>query len=175
MTVKFPHTLPVHAVSPERPRQTRVLGRLQDTLSRVLIGKAHAIELFLAGILSGALDDTALADGAAGFAQGHFIMAVDIAKFMPVEIFRRRTAAFIAAVKATPKANGVEEIFLPGEQSWHRWQDRKQNGIPLSNNLVAELTKLGASLGVAFDPDGGSSGNAAVGGRGLGTAGASVR
>ena len=107
----------------------------------------------LAGILSDALDDVALSEGGKAFAQGHFIMALDIARFMPVEIFRRRAAAYIESVKATPKAAGVEEIFLPGEQSWRRWQDRRQNGIPLSDGLAAELEELGASVGVRFEPE----------------------
>jgi LDH2 family malate/lactate/ureidoglycolate dehydrogenase len=110
----------------------------------------------LAGLLTGALDDAALSSDDADtppFAQGHFVMAIDIARFVPVAVFQRRAEAFVDAIKAAPKAAGIEEIFLPGEQSWRRWQDRRQNGIPLSDSLVAELKELGTSMGIRFEPD----------------------
>jgi LDH2 family malate/lactate/ureidoglycolate dehydrogenase len=110
----------------------------------------------LAGLLTGALDDAALSADEADpppFAQGHFVMAIDIVRFVPVALFQRRAEAFVNAIKAAPKAAGIEEIFLPGEQSWRRWQERRQNGIPLSDSLVAELEKLGASMGIGFKPD----------------------
>ncbi len=111
----------------------------------------------LAGLLTGVLDDAALSadadDPPPPFAQGHFVMAIDIARFIPVALFQRRAEAFVNAIKAAPKAAGIEEIFLPGEQSWRRWQNRRQNGIPLSDGLAAELGELGASVGVRFEPE----------------------
>ena len=46
-------TMPVPVASSASPKGERPLARLQERLSRVLIGKAPAIELFLAGVLSG--------------------------------------------------------------------------------------------------------------------------
>ena len=133
----------------------------------------------LAGILSGALDDPAVSAGEGApekpFAQGHFIMALDIAKFIPVAEFRRRAGAYIDAIKSTPKSAGANDIYLPGEQSWQRWQDRMQNGIPLSESLSADLRKLGDSLDIKFRPQWAGSEDGPARRKGIGTMEANVQ
>lgn len=51
--IKLPHTVPVPTMSPGLQRHGHLLARLRDNLTRVLIGKSNAIDLFLAGVLSG--------------------------------------------------------------------------------------------------------------------------
>lgn len=53
MTLQLPDTAPVTAMPPQRHGHSHMLERLRDNLARVIIGKPHEIDLFLAGILSG--------------------------------------------------------------------------------------------------------------------------
>ncbi len=88
MTLKFPDTLPVHAVSPERSPSGRLFERLRDNLSRVLIGKSHVIDLFLAGVLSG----------------GHILIedVPGVGKTMLAKAFARSIGGVLSRLQCTP-------------------------------------------------------------------------
>jgi hypothetical protein len=51
---------------------------------------------------------------------GHFFMALDIERFMPLAEFEARAQGFVDMVRATPKALDQERIFLPGEKEEER-------------------------------------------------------
>lgn len=63
--------------------------------------------------------------------QGTVLTVIDIAAFQPVAEFKAQAAAFVAQLKATPRAPGVEEILLPGEVEWRTKAVREREGIPL--------------------------------------------
>jgi LDH2 family malate/lactate/ureidoglycolate dehydrogenase len=107
----------------------------------------------VSGVLSGAAFGADVApseppDPAKPFNQGHFLLALDIEKFMPLAQFEKRAAAFAEEIKAAPKANGVSEIFVPGEQSYRTWNHRLKHGIPLSAKVISDLTSLGKASGL---------------------------
>ena len=46
---------------------------------------------------------------------GHLLLAMDIAKFQPLEQFTARMEAFVDEIKAVPLAKGFDEVVNPGE------------------------------------------------------------
>lgn len=85
------------------------------------------IEL-ISGGLSG-LGSVLLRSSAIG--QGMVYMAVSISAFQPLDEFNRQADAFVEQLKRTPRAEGVEEILLPGEPEWRCRAQREREGIPL--------------------------------------------
>ncbi len=78
--------------------------------------------------------------------QGTVLLAIDIAAFQPVDEFKVQAAAFLAHLKATPRAPGVAEILLPGELEWRMKAVREREGIPLPAVTWARIQAAGASI-----------------------------
>lgn len=81
---------------------------------------------------------------------GHFFILIDIGRFGPLDAFVRRIGQYIAWLKAEPRAGGVEEILHAGEYEHRLAGERRRSGIPLPDDLVRDLTRLGERSGVAW-------------------------
>jgi LDH2 family malate/lactate/ureidoglycolate dehydrogenase len=79
---------------------------------------------------------------------GHLLTAIDIDHFMDRKTFSERLETYIDMIKLSPKAPGVEEIFLPGEGADRRRRDNLENGIALPAGIVKQLGELADKLGV---------------------------
>ncbi len=79
---------------------------------------------------------------------GHFFGALDIAGFMPVAEFQERVDALIGYLKATPLADGVEEILVPGEPEARKAAANLLAGIPLAEDVVSAIQQVAADLDV---------------------------
>ncbi len=82
--------------------------------------------------------------------QGTVLLAIDIAAFQPVAEFKAQAATFVSALKATPRAPGVDEILLPGEVEWQTKAVREQQGIPLPEVTWARIQAAGRAVNVAL-------------------------
>jgi len=77
-------------------------------------------------------------------------IAIDIARFMPLNIFRERMAKFVDDLKSNAIAPGHVEILLPGERA-HRAQLRcLQDGASLEADIAADLRVWAEQLEVVF-------------------------
>jgi len=121
--------------------------------------KGYALALLvevLAGVLAGAAVGPEIASMYAGPDRpqgvGHFFVLMDIAAFMPPEAFRDRMDAMVDALKAVPRAPGVEEILVPGERSHRRAQENLRLGTPLDDVVAAELQQLSEEFGLEWLP-----------------------
>jgi LDH2 family malate/lactate/ureidoglycolate dehydrogenase len=83
---------------------------------------------------------------------GHFFQLIDISRLMPVEQFKQRMDQMIEEIKSSPKAAGVEEIFLPGEIEYNTEEKRKAEGIFLSKEVYEDLMQVGEQYGVDINP-----------------------
>ena len=81
---------------------------------------------------------------------GHYIQAIDISAFCPVDEFKKRMDELIQDLKQQPTAPGFDEILLPGEPEWRSKVHRKQAGCPIKAEDARLLRKLGDDLGVPF-------------------------
>lgn len=81
---------------------------------------------------------------------GHFFMAIDPGRFMPLAQFKTAVASMVASIKNSPRTADVEEIFVPGEPEARCQRERLQNGIPMAASTVEALRNLARECGVDF-------------------------
>jgi LDH2 family malate/lactate/ureidoglycolate dehydrogenase len=76
-------------------------------------------------------------------------LAIDIARFMPVEEFTARMEKLVGIMKTTPAAPGYEEVLVAGDPEWRMEAERLRTGIPVADGNWDMLCKAAASVGVA--------------------------
>jgi ureidoglycolate dehydrogenase (NAD+) len=81
---------------------------------------------------------------------GHYVQAIDVEAFMPIESYRERVDQFCAELKAVPPAPGFSEVMLPGEPELRTAERRAQAGCPLPADQVLLLKHLAEDLKVPF-------------------------
>lgn len=78
----------------------------------------------------------------------HSYIAIDIARFMPVDEFNARMANLAAIMKSSAPAKGFDEILMPGEPEKRIEAERLRSGIPVPDGNWKDLTDAAARLGV---------------------------
>ena len=106
----------------------------------------------LAGTLNGAAFGRDVVDFNHDFSTltntGHLIVALNIAAFAEVPVFKARVNEIWDLMKSSPLLPGFDEIRLPGERSAKIFEDRMANGVPLSPELQNSLDQLADRLGL---------------------------
>ena len=111
-------------------------------------GLALMIEC-LSSLLAG---NPILAEALEGTAKGkrHYqnalVIAIDVARFVPLETFRKEVTRLVRAIKALPAQEGAD-ILVPGERG-RRNAKKRETDVPLPASVLEELRSLAASLGV---------------------------
>lgn len=82
---------------------------------------------------------------------GFTLQALDVTAFADWDEFASDMHSLTRAILESPKAPGVNRIYLPGEIEWLKKQDRLKNGIPVPASLLEQLNELGEELGVSLD------------------------
>jgi LDH2 family malate/lactate/ureidoglycolate dehydrogenase len=78
----------------------------------------------------------------------HTLIAWDIEWFMPLDEFRRRIDDFARMVKSRAVRPGFTEVLIPGEQEARRVTTKTAVGVPLDDDVLADLQALGRELGL---------------------------
>ena len=81
---------------------------------------------------------------------GHYIQAIDIEAFCPIDEFKLRMDELLADLKQQPRAPGVEEILIPGEPEWRTRLKRRKKGCPIRKEDADLLIQLGKEFGIPF-------------------------
>ena len=107
----------------------------------------------LAGVLNGAAFGREVvdfnADDESACNTGHFIIALDVSRFLPIAAFKAQIDRQLHDLKSSPVLPGFDSIRLPGEQRQMRRADRATNGVPVFPEVVEQLDRLAAELTIA--------------------------
>lgn len=79
---------------------------------------------------------------------GHLMIAMDIAKFQPLEQFHARMQAFTNEIKSVPLAKGFDEVFYPGEMEDNSDAKFRREGLQLPDDTVADLRRIARETGL---------------------------
>ncbi len=79
---------------------------------------------------------------------GSIFAAIDIDSFMDLEDFGRSMDKAMGEIRSSRKAQGAERIYIPGDIERETRTRRLQEGIPMPEQIVRDLTALGEELGV---------------------------
>lgn len=108
----------------------------------------------LSGVLSGARFGKSVGSLYRDFTKpegcGHFAIVLDVAAFMPIEVFRRCVADYCAQIKSTDSVLAGRAVALPGEIERERRVRSLEDGIVLSQEVYRDLVKLSEAADVAF-------------------------
>jgi LDH2 family malate/lactate/ureidoglycolate dehydrogenase len=77
---------------------------------------------------------------------GYLFIAFKPDLFMPLDDYRRVLAAEIAAIKATPRQDGVDEIRIPGERAYRDRARLAREGIEIDRRIQDALMALAAKM-----------------------------
>lgn len=147
-----PQSLPEGIAIDKQGRPTRDPRQIGSLLP--LAGaKGYGLGLMVE-ILSGVLTGAGFSHGVKSFYReagrnGHFFLALDISKYMPLKSFYDRMETLVEFLVASGAPEGQPPVQLPGE---HRWQARDQNlrgGIPLDEPTLRTLRELAGKAGLS--------------------------
>jgi L-2-hydroxycarboxylate dehydrogenase (NAD+) len=80
---------------------------------------------------------------------GQSICAIAVDTFMPVDTFKREVDRHVRTIRNAERLPGVERIYVPGEQSHAKLQQRSRNGVPMPKPLRDSLDAVARDLGIA--------------------------
>ncbi len=146
------------AIDPEG-RPTSDPGKGLEGALRPFGGVKGYVLAFMLEILAGPLVGAAAGKEVRGTLEpvegfctkGDFMLAVDPSAFGPAEEFRSRVRGFVEMVKGSRKAPGVEEILVPGEPEFRTRERRLREGIPIPDEVWAELLQAAREVGVDLE------------------------
>ena len=84
----------------------------------------------------------ALAMHALGLSAQYLVIAFTPDLFVPLSDYRHALAAEIAAIKATPRQDGVDEIRIPGERAYRERARLTREGIEIDRRIHDALMQL---------------------------------
>ena len=75
-------------------------------------------------------------------------VAMDVARFMPLDEFSERMRTLVDVVKSSRHATGYDEVLVAGEPEWRAEEQRKRDGIPVSDGVWQNLAGAAEKLKV---------------------------
>ncbi len=137
---------------PTTSTETALAGLLMPLGGYKGSGLAMLAEM-LSGVLSGGAMSTELGGlrvQTRPFRVSQTFVAIDVARFMPLDEFRARVARLVEMVKSSHPARGYGEVMVAGDPEWRSEAARAASGIPVAAGLHERLVEISARLGVAI-------------------------
>ena len=79
---------------------------------------------------------------------GHFLGAMRVDGFRPVNEFKSHLDNWIERFKSSTTVDPTQKVIIPGEPELEAQADRSKNGIPLVDAVANDLNELAKKLGV---------------------------
>lgn len=84
---------------------------------------------------------------------GCFMAVFNVDAFRPLETFKQEVTEFAEYLKATPPAEGFDEVFYPGELEYNREKKHRAEGISVEDKTWGQLKDLAAEFGMTKELD----------------------
>lgn len=106
-------------------------------------------------ILSAALQGGAFLTALSGFDTegiprphrlGHFFMAIDIERFIPLSEFKATTGVILRSLRNSSTTPGEARIYTAGEKEWSVEERIRKEGVPINPNLQKDLKVMQEEL-----------------------------
>jgi L-2-hydroxycarboxylate dehydrogenase (NAD+) len=117
--------------------------------------KGYGLALMF-GLLAGTLNGAAFGRDVVNYTKdsktpsntGQAILALDIAAFADVQVFKQKVDDVWEMMKSSPTLPGFDEVRLPGERSGKLYEERVAHGVPLGTELRKVLDELADHLNI---------------------------
>jgi uncharacterized oxidoreductase len=129
---------------PLPPEQVKLSGALLPAGGHKGYSLSLVVEA-LAGALTGNGCD---GEVKSGFANGVFIFVVKIENFVSLDSFKSTIDRLINSVRKSPKAEGFNEILIPGEPERREEVKRSKDGIPIPDTSWESIRKVCMDYGL---------------------------
>ncbi len=137
-----------------KPTQDAKLA-LKGSLEPVGGAKGSGLSLII-DLLCGILTNTILTGGVKNVTDmsgpsmtGHFFAALDVSKFIDIQLFKANVDQVITNIKGFPPVTDGGKIFMPGEIELLAEEKRMKEGIPLDQEVLDLLNKVATRYGAS--------------------------
>jgi L-2-hydroxycarboxylate dehydrogenase (NAD+) len=116
-------------------------------------GLATVVEIFSAAFQSGTflsgLHDTDSEGNPQFLRIGHFFLAIDVERFVPLEEFRRTAGNIVRELRGSRRAPGQERIYTAGEKEYENALRVQAEGVEIAPGVQKALTALRRELNLS--------------------------
>ena len=78
----------------------------------------------------------------------HFFIAINVSSFTDFDDYAAQIDHGVRAIHSAKTAEGVDQVYLPGEIEWLKREEWVSGGIPLHIDHLKELARVAETLGV---------------------------
>ncbi|MBO7090104.1 MAG: Ldh family oxidoreductase, partial [Lentisphaeria bacterium] len=81
----------------------------------------------------------------------HFFGAIKISAFTDPQEFRRNMDDLLGKIRNSPRAEGCERIYVPGEKEFESEERNNRNGIPVDRKSYENLKKIAEKYQIGME------------------------
>jgi L-2-hydroxycarboxylate dehydrogenase (NAD+) len=131
-------------------------SRINDGTYMPMAGYKGSGLSIIIGLLAGPLNRAAFGRDVRDFAApegggepnvGQFVIALDVARFLPLDVFKADIDRHVRDMASSRPLPGGE-VRVPGQGRVARRAEREKSGVPLSTTLLGQVDEVAVSLGI---------------------------
>lgn len=103
----------------------------------------------LSGILAGTATPESGSPRFSSASRGFMIVAIDVARLGDLEAYKKEVSRILRESRSLNPMPGLASAEVPGSLEWQREQERKQSGIPLTEEHIEMLQRIAEEMEVS--------------------------